>query len=59
MLDEKMKEYAERFDDGFPMMPLGWGRSDTEIIAIINRCLREGKDVYELGYIEDDPEVDY
>ena len=59
MLDEKMKEYAERFDDGFPMMPLGWGRSDTEIIAIIDRCLREGKDVYELGYIEDDPEVNY
>ena len=59
MLDKKMKEYTERFDDGFPMIPLKWGRSDKEVVAIIDRCLKEGKDVYELGYLKDDPDIDY
>ena len=60
MLEKKLQEYSERFDDGFPMMPLGWGRSENEIISIIDRCLKEGKDVYELGYVTDDyDEVEY
>lgn len=58
-LDEKLKEYAERFDDGFPMIPLGWGKTDEEIIAIIDDCLEKGKDVYELGYVTDDEDVLY
>lgn len=45
--------YAERFGDGFPMIPLGWGREESEIIAIIDRCLESGKDVYEMGLVED------
>lgn len=59
MLDEKMTEYAKKFDDGFPMIPLGWGRSEEEIIAIIDECLQKNKDVYDLGYVEDDSEIDY
>lgn len=58
-VDKKMLEYAKKFDDGFPMMPLGWGRTDEQIIEIIDRCLKTGKDVYELGYIEDDPDLLY
>lgn len=60
MLDKKLQEYSERFDDSFPMMPLGWGRNEKEIISIIDRCLKEGKDVYELGYVTDDDDgVEY
>lgn len=59
MLEEKMKQYGKKFDDGFPMIPLGWGRTDEEIIEIIDECLEKGKDVYELGYLDDDDEVEY
>ena len=58
-LDAKLSAYTMKFNDGFPMMPLGWGRSDDEIIEIIDRCLTEGKDVYELGYLEDDNDIEY
>lgn len=56
---KKMDEYCERFGDGFPTIPLAWGRSDEEIIEIIDKCLEEGKDVYELGYVEDDLDIQY
>ena len=59
MLQEKMKEYAEKFDDGFPMIPLGWGRTDAELIDIIDECLRKNKDVYDLGYVEDSDGLEY
>ena len=59
MLDEKMKEYAEKFGDMFPTIPLAWGRSTKEVIEIIDDCLEKGKDVYALGYVEDDTDIEY
>lgn len=59
MLDEKMSEYCKMFGDSFPMMPLGCGRADAEIIEIIDRCIKAKKDVYELGLIDDDDGVEY
>lgn len=56
---ELFEEYAKRFGDGFPMIPLGFGRSEKEVEAIIKRCLDEGKDAYELGLLEDNNEVIY
>lgn len=50
----KMQEYSETFGDGFPMIPLGWGRSDEEIIALIDECIQDNKDVYEKGLVKDD-----
>lgn len=50
---EKYEQYYERFGDAFPMIPLAWGRSEEEIIAIIDECLEKNKDVYELGYVKD------
>ena len=58
-MDEKLDAYAEKFGEGFPMMPLAWGRTDDEVIEIIDDCLSKGKDVYELGYVEDDDDVMY
>lgn len=58
-MDEKLREYADRFDDGFPMIPLAWGREDSEVIQIIDECLEKGKDVYELGYVTDDEDTLY
>lgn len=56
---ELFEEYAKRFGDGFPMIPLGFGRTEEEVNALIKRCLEEGKDAYELGLVEDDDEVIY
>jgi len=53
-MTEKLESYYERFGDGFPMIPLGWGRTDEQIIAIIDECLEKNKDVYELGYVNDE-----
>lgn len=53
-MDEKLIAYAERFGDGFPMIPLGWGREESEVIAIIDKCLESGKDVYEMGLVNDE-----
>ena len=58
-LDKKMIEYGKKFNDGFPMIPLGWGKSEDELIEIINECLKKGKDVYELGYVKDDMDLMY
>ena len=58
-LDEYLQKYIDEFEDGFPMIPLAWGRSDDEIVEIIKRCLKEKKDVYQLKILEEDPEVDF
>jgi len=58
-MDEWLKKYAERFPDGFPTIPLAWGRKEDEVIEIIKECLEKGKDVYELGYVEDGTDFDY
>ena len=58
-VEKKMQEYWERFGDSFPTIPLARGRSDEEVIEIIDECLKSGKDVYELGYVSDDPDIDY
>ena len=58
-LDAKLGEYAERFDDGFPMYQLGRGRDESEIIELIDRCLNAGKDAYELGFVTDDDGEEY
>ena len=58
-MDELLKEYAERFGDGFPSYQIMRGRSDEETMEIIRECLEKGKDAYELGYVEDDDDIMY
>lgn len=59
MLEKKLSEYADKFDDGFPMIPLGRGRSDEEIVKIIDRCIKANKNVYKIGLISDDEDYYY
>ncbi len=49
-----LKQYNEMFEGGFPTIPLALSRSEDEIIEIINRCISEKKDVYDLGYLSID-----
>lgn len=58
-LETKMQEYVKKFNDGFPTIPLARGRSDQEVIEIIDECLAKNKDVYELGYLSNDSDIDY
>ena len=50
-LDGALKKYEDRFDDSFPTVPLMLSRTDAEVIAIIQNCLDEDKDVYDLRYM--------
>ena len=57
-LDVKLKEYKEMFDDDFPTFCF-MHLSMKEIVNVIERCIHEKSDVYDLEYIEEDPDVKY
>lgn len=59
MLEELMRLYAEKFDDGFPTYQLARTNSDEEVADMIRECLAQGKNAYEMGFVEDDPDVEY
>lgn len=49
---KKLDKYYERFNDAFPTMELP-EMSDKELIAAINKCLKQGKkaqDVFKIRY---------
>ena len=51
-LQKALDEYKEKFNDDFPTIPLAESLTDTEIIEMINECVEENKDVYDLGYLQ-------
>ena len=60
MLERLLKEYAEKFGDGFPMIPVAWGITEEEVCEMIKKCIDEGKDAYEMGLVDDiDDDVMY
>lgn len=50
-LRNKMEEYFEFFKDSFPLMELNLN-SDEKMIEIIDNCIKEEKDVYDMGYCD-------
>lgn len=58
-IDDYLRKYAETFGEGFPMYQLGRTRTDGEIIEIIEKCLNEKKNAYDLGLVTDDLDIDY
>lgn len=60
-LMDKINEYDRFFgdDNNFPTIPLCMGRTEEEVIVLIDRCLQVKKDVYELGILSDDLEIKY
>ena len=59
MLEKKLKEYLNAFGESFPMIPLAWGRNDSEIVEIIEKCLITGKSVYDMGLLSEDDDIIY
>ena len=51
-LQKMYDEYKKKFNDDFPTIPLAVSLEDKEIIEIIENCISQNKDVYELGYLE-------
>lgn len=58
-LIEAMIKYRDMFGSNFPSYQLRRGKDDSEIIELIQSCLKEEKDVYEMGYLKEDPDVEY
>lgn len=55
---KKLGEYEGAFGDGFPTFMFG-SYSEEEIIAIIDKCIKAKKDVYDLGYLTLDENIQY
>lgn len=49
-LDKALKNYEQTFDDIFPMSAMMCTPPD-EVVGIINKCVSEKKDVYDMGYL--------
>lgn len=58
-LMDLLEKYYEKFGESVPMIPVAWGRTEKELCEIIEKCLKEGKDVYQLGYAKEDKDVLY
>lgn len=50
-LNAALELYENTFDDTFPTIPLLLEKSDEEVIEIINKCVAEKKDVYDMCYL--------
>lgn len=49
-LQKALERYKKKFNDDFPTIPFD-SREDVEVIDIIDECIEENKDVYDLGYL--------
>lgn len=58
-LDAALELYEKTFDDSFPTIPLLMENTDEKVVEIINKCISEKKDVYELGYLSLSEDVIY
>lgn len=56
---ELLGEYAKKFGEGFPMIPVAWGKTEKELRKIVEECIKKGKTAYELGYAKEDDEAVY
>lgn len=49
-LQKELERYKKKFNDDFPTIPFD-SLEDEEIIDIIDECIEENKNVYDLGYL--------
>ena len=52
-LNKALEAYESHFNDGFPMFAMS-AKPINEVIQIIDECIQENKDVYDLGYLKED-----
>lgn len=56
--NEAIEAYNDNFKDGFPTIPL-LSRPEKEVIEIVESCIKNNKDVYEMGYLKLDDDIVY
>ncbi|BBK61859.1 hypothetical protein A9CBEGH2_07990 [Amedibacterium intestinale] len=56
--NEAIEAYNKTFKDGFPSIPL-LSRPEKEVIEIVENCIKNNKDVYEMGYLKLDDDIIY
>ena len=56
---EFLERYTKQFSEGFPTYQLARTRDENEVIKIIQECLKEGKTVYDMGYLDEESENIY
>lgn len=52
-----LEKYFDCFNDRFPTVPLFCGNEET--IEMIEQCIANGKDVYEMGFLVLDDNILY
>ncbi len=57
-LDKALKLYEQTFCEAFPMFPMRTTPTN-EVVDIINKCVDNNKDVYDMGYLSLDIDVIY
>lgn len=57
-LDEALKAYEETFNDSFPLFPM-MGTPPNKVVDMINQCISQKKDIYDMGYLSLDGEIKY
>lgn len=50
----KAIELYDKTFDSFPTIPLLRDYPDEEVIEMINECIKNNKDVYEMGFLDID-----
>ena len=50
-LKKAYENYKKKFDDDFPTIPLAECMSEEEIIVMVDECISNNKDVYDMGYL--------
>lgn len=48
-----LDRYYNAFDDSFPMAAMS-GVGENDVIEMIDKCIAQRKDVYDLGYLSVD-----
>lgn len=58
-LDKALKLYEQTFGEAFPMFPMRTTTTTNEVVDIINKCIDNNKDVYDMGYLSLNADVIY
>lgn len=55
---EALERYEKKFNDSFPTFSL-LSHGEEKVIKMIDDCISQGKDAYEMGYLELDDDIKY
>ncbi len=56
---DALERYENKLNDDFPTIPLAECHTESEVLAMIEECIKEKKTVEEMGYISSDCDIIY